>query len=596
MLYHYGEHAQIAELKFDPLWFNTPESIRDAYAATILLAKADFLETGFDLEKKALEKFDRFERSCRVTNSRFKHLEYDPLFKGRTVWLHNAVIRKISTVLGEISYQEMLSMANWGSGASTRIPRRYASSTNKFQFETGITRRLLALFPVEALTECYPLWFGHFRDGEKNFTPDRGNRVITVAKDATANRVIAIEPGLNIWFQLAIGSYMQKRLLRFGVDLRHQSKNQELALYGSKTGKVATLDFSSASDSISEWVVEELFSPRWVSLMNACRSHYGSLHGDWSRWNKFSSMGNGFTFGVESLIFYAVGICCAEYLQIPLGTESGYFVNVYGDDVVLPTVCVDLFSEMCLFYGFTVNLKKTHYASPFRESCGKHYYSGIEVTPIYLKGKLSTIPAVFRFANAVRRMAFRRGSNLSCDATLKPVFDYLVSVVPARFRVRIDEGLGDGGFISNWDEAAPTRANKYFDRKLKKWMPSYIEGWTVEHVTDEGRTFKSGVLGLLLSRLWDLERKGLRTSLFRSRAVDDSIAYNRWGEVEQNLTFPWLSASLHPILRRLRLQEIEAGASTDLTETSNDVPTKEKTKMKMTRSIVAQWHDLGPWL
>jgi hypothetical protein len=597
MLYQYGEHAQLAGLRFDPLWFNTLESLRDAYAATTLLSKADFLETGFDLEQRALDKFEKFERSCRVTNSFFKHLEYDPLFVGHTVWLHNAIIRKISTVLGEFSYQDLLSMANWGPGSSTFIPRRYASSTNKFQYEIGMTRRLFALFPVEALVDSYPLWFNHFVSRGSHFSGERGNKVITVAKDATADRVIAQEPGFNIWFQKAIGINMRRRLLRFGIDLTKQSKNQELALLGSKTGKVATLDFSSASDSIAEWVVEELFPPRWAWLMNACRSHHGYLHGAWSRWNKFSSMGNGFTFEVESLIFYAIGICCAEYLQTPLGTESGLFVNVYGDDVVIPTVCVDLFSEMCLFYGFTINTRKTHYVSPFRESCGKHYYSGVEVTPIYLKGKLSTIPAVFKLANAVRRLAHRRNNYCSCDVRLRAVFDFLVSSIPNEFKLRIDEGLGDGGFISNWDEATPTRASKlYWNKAFQKRMLSLIEGWEVVHVTDEGKTFKSGAHGLLLSHLWDLERRRLITSFFRNRAVDESLSVNRWGELEQNLSFPWLAERLHPLLSAIRLAEMQDSGGEDKPETSNDVPEPGKSVMKMARSTVAQWHDMGPWL
>jgi hypothetical protein len=585
MLYRSGEHLQLANLKFDPLWFNTLESLRDAYAATILLSKADFLETGLDLEQRALDKFSIFERSCRSTNVFFRHLEYDPLFTGRTVWLHNEVVRKISSVLGDVDYLRIALGSNWGPGASTVIPRRYASSTNKFQFETGITRKLYDSIPTSVLEGFYPLWMTTFKPSWKEFQFEPGNKVITVAKDATANRVIAVEPGFNIWFQLGIGTYMRKRLLRFGVDLRYQSKNQQLALLGSKTGKVATVDFSSASDSISEWVVEELFPSDWLTLMNACRSHFGSLHGESTRWEKFSSMGNGFTFEVESLIFYAIAIACVEYLQIPLSKESGYFVNVYGDDVVVPTNCVDLFSEMCLFYGFTVNKRKTHYESSFRESCGKHYYSGIEVTPIYLKSRLSTIPAVFKFANAIRRLANRRNCGSSCDARLKKTFDYLVSSVPKAFRFWIDEGLGDGGFISNWDVAAPTRAGHS------------IEGCFVRHVTDRSKTSKSGVLGLLLSRLWDLERRGLKTSLFRNRVRDENIIVNQWGESEQNLDFPWLAMSLHPYLIEKRLEYIQGIANRGVRpEMNNDIPVSGKSVMKISRSLVKRWYDLGPWL
>jgi hypothetical protein len=602
MLYRYGEHAQLAELKFDPLHYDTLVQLRDAYAATTLMSKAKFLKPGYDLDVRALEKFEKFELSCRSTNLSFVNLANNPLFKGKVVYLHNAVIRKIAKIVGEISYQDIVSAANWGPGSTTIIPRRYASATNKFQYETGATRSLLNLFPIDAFRDSYPGWF---TDASKlegfSFKIEAGNKVTTVPKDATANRVIAIEPGFNLWFQKAIGMYMRKRLLRYGVDLNFQSKNQLLALEGSKTLKLATVDFSSASDSVSRRVVRELFSSRMFTLMDACRSHFGVLDGARREWEKFSSMGNGFTFEIESLIFYATALCCAEYLQVPLSKGSGYTVSVYGDDVIIPVDCLELFAEMCLFYGFTMNMKKSHFASCFRESCGKHYYSGVEVTPIYLKDRISTIPAVYRFANAVRKLAHRRNSYLSCDVKFKPLYDYLVSVVPQKFRLRIDTMLGDGGFISNFDEAAPTKTSRYYTTPKGVRVLSGTEGYQVKHLTDKGKTFKSGVRGLLLAHLWALERRGLKTSLFRSQVLLYEIMDPLRSKVQvlapnwsEYLT-PWGFSRLHPFLLSARLREIEAIAVGDLPETNNDVPVPGKSVMKFSLGWVAQWYDLGPW-
>jgi hypothetical protein len=591
MLYHYGEHEQLADLRFDPLHYDTLVEIRDAYAATTLMSKSKFLELGYDLDDRAFEKFEKFELSCKSTNLLFEDLARHPQFTGRVVHLHNAVVRKISKILGEISYQDLVAAANWGPGSSTVIPRRYSSSANKFQYETGITRCLLDVFPVEAFQDSYPGWFTDVSKLEGfSFKIETGNKVTTVPKDATANRVIAIEPGFNLWFQKAIGMYMRKRLLMFGVDLNYQSKNQSLALEGSKYLRLATIDFSSASDSVSRNVVRELVSTRMYTLMDACRSHFGVLSGEIREWEKFSSMGNGFTFELESLIFYATALCCAEYLQVPLSRDSGFTVSVYGDDVIIPVNCLELFAEMCLFYGFTMNVKKSHFASRFRESCGKHYYSGIEVTPIYLKGKLSTIPAVFRFANAVRKLAHRRNSYTSCDAKLQPVFDYLVSVIPKVLLFRIDTMLGDGGFISNFDEAAPSRAKHG------------TEGYQVVHVTDKGKTLKSGVRGLLLSHLWALERRGLSTSLFRNRVLLEEIMdpLKSQGNVLApnwlEYVTPWGFSRLHPFLLSNRLSEIEAVARGDRPEMNNDIPSSGKSVMKFSLGWVAQWYDLGPWL
>jgi hypothetical protein len=597
LLYQYGEHGQLAALTFDPLHYRSLVEVRDAYAATAFLSKAKFLNLGYDLDDRALEKFEKFEFFCKQTNRRFSNLAHDPLFTGHAVWLHNAVVRKISKIVGAIGYDDLVEAANWGPGSSTVIPRRHASSSNKFQFETGITRRLLNLFPLEAFRGCYPGWFCDSSRAEFAFQLESGNKVTTVEKDATANRVIAIEPGFNLWFQKAIGLYLRKRLLLFGVDLNFQSKNQFLAYLGSKDLKLATIDFSSASDSISHNVVRDLLPSRLFALMDACRSHVGVSSGDpdhfkGSRvWEKFSSMGNGFTFELESLIFFATALCCAEYLQVQLSRDSGLTVSVYGDDVIIPVDCLELFAEMCLFYGFTMNKKKSHFASCFRESCGKHYYSGLEVTPIYLKDRLSTIPAVFRFANAVRRLAHRRNYAVpSCDVSLKPVFDYLVSVVPAKFRLRIDESLGDGGFIGNFDEATPKRA---------RWG---VEGYLVTHLTDKGKTFKSGVHGLLLSHLWALERRGLSTSLFRNRVIQvekvaplkpkGNVLAPNWREY----VTPWGFTRLHPFVLSERLREIVGIASGDRPEMNNDVSVPGKSRMKFSLGLVAQWYDLGPWL
>jgi hypothetical protein len=584
LLFREGEHEQLANLSFDPLHYCNTMELGDAYAATQLLSKFKGLKLPYDLDERALAKFNLFENGCGVTNSLFRDLSKHPSFKGRVVWLHNAVIRKIDQILGEITNQELVGMANWGPGATTTIKSKDASATIKFQCETGITRDLYSLFSKKELASqiwysdvdtdffgaSYPLWSLHLSETGQKPNFQVGNKVVTVPKDATKNRVIAIEPGLNLWFQSAVGKAIQHRLLRFGIDIRDQSANQELARQGSITGELATVDFSSASDSISRKVVEALLPPQWLELLDACRSHYGLLDDSPPKlWNKISSMGNGFTFPLETLIFYAVAVSCVEYFQVSLP------VSVYGDDVIIPTNCLGLFAEMCAFYGFTLNQKKSHFASAFRESCGRHYVSGIEVTPIYLKDRIIDVPSIYRFANAVRRYAHRRAFLLGCDARFKRLFGYLVNIVPKALRLRIDNTLGDGGFISNWDEAVPVRA-KYS-----------LEGYWVQHVADIGQSIESIEVGLLLDRLWELERRSVSNMVFRGPA--------------------WLRTE-HPILKLFRQRLIEligrgpessVRVKNDLgyvKSARNSVPIKDRVRASVTRSLVARWYDLGPWL
>lgn len=566
MLYRNMEHEQLANLEFDPLHYENGAALRDAYAATKFLSKFKGLTLGYDLDEVALQKFNEFELLCRHTNARFRKLEHDPLFRGRAVWLHNAVVLKISKILGEWTTEELFDAPDWGPGATTLIKRRDASSVKKFQCETGITRDLYDLVPLSVLEGFYPLWAKQLKlAGYPTF--QTGNKVITVAKDAKANRVIAIEPGINLWFQMSVGKMIGRRLRRCGIDLRWQERNQLLALKGSKDQSVATVDLSSASDSISTAVVEALVPPRWFHLMDACRSHFGVQGTQVKKWEKFSSMGNGFTFQLESLIFYAVAKCCAEYLHVD---ED---VSAYGDDVILPTVCFELFSEMMAFYGFRINKRKSHYDSTFRESCGAHFHSGLDVKPIFLKERLSSVLSVYRLANAVRRLAHRRNNLFGCDAKLRSTFVHLRRAVPQALRLVIPATLGDGGFIGSFDEATPSRI------RLKGRLKHGIEGYRVPNAIEAVKTRYDDTEGYLIASLWALEHKPVEETLLedaRIRLALDDLKRDHPGS-------------------QAMLEAIAKLPVTRSSEGCNSVPMNGRKTVKVAMSIVQQWYDLGPW-
>nr|QDH90052.1 MAG: RNA-dependent RNA polymerase [Leviviridae sp.] len=552
ILFREGEHQQLLDLGFNPSHYLSGGDCRDAYAATKFLSKFKDLSLNSDLDDVAKKKFLEFELLCKQTNTRFRALERDRLFNGPVVWLHNAVRRKISKILGEFDPLDFFEMPDWGPGASTLIKRRFASATNKFQCETGITRELHSLVPTEILREVYPLWVSHLADnGFPNYQV--GNRVVTVPKDAKTNRVIAIEPGMNLWFQKAIGDMIGLRLRRCGNDLRYQSRNQELARSSSISDDLATIDFSSASDSISYSVVRELLPERWFSVMDSCRSHYGTLDGKQFRWEKFSSMGNGFTFQLESLIFYAAAFCCAEYIGLD-HSSIGQRVSAYGDDVIIPSDCLELFSGLMDFYGFRINEGKSYYNSPFRESCGSHYFRGLDLKPVYLKDSLSSLQSVFRLANAFRRFSRRLYQNIGefCDLRQRRAFEHLVHKVPSALRLRIPHHIGDGGFISNFDEATPSRARHG------------IEGYHVYTLMEVSKTYQEDRIGYLLANLWAMPK------------LADPI---NWG------------AEGHT-----RLQAIDSLTQAPPKDGRNSVHLVGDLKLRVSKSLVQQWCNLGEWI
>lgn len=487
LLYSSNEHQQLVDLDIDPNQYRTADEFRSAYAATMLLSKSDFLKLDVDRKQKAFEKFDQFELLCKQTNRRFSHGVFDPLYKGPNVWLLNATKRKIHSILGAFNPLEVIDLANWGPGVTNSIKGERATNVNKFQYETGITRDLYSLWFDQNLCSDfgapYLLWQEDLslRKGFPTF--EVGNVTVTVPKTAKIDRVISIEPGLNLWYQKGLGQAIRRRLRSKGVDLNDQTVNQKLAKSAVKSG-LATVDFSSASDSISYQVVRELIPPEWFEKLDAARSHFGIRDGKPRKWEKFSSMGNGFTFELESLIFFAAACAVAEFVGI-----SNPTISVYGDDVIIPNSIFDLFSSFSEYLGFVVNKGKSFFSGVFRESCGSHYFDGVDVKPIFLKKKLATPSSVYKLANAIRWFSHYSYNYMGCDKNFRFAFYSLVKLLPKSVRFRIPVGYGEGGFISNFDEAAPSHA-KYG-----------IEGYYTSHMTFVAVRRQSEGVGLLLTRL-----------------------------------------------------------------------------------------------
>jgi len=492
LLFKWKEHDQLTAIDINPDHYGeNPYAFRLDLAAVSILSKAKFLGTTFDRKEVAFAKFLKYEELCRETNRRFRNPLLDPLNHGPSVWLLNATRRKVSVILGDYSPEEFVGNADWGPGTSTLIKGERVSAINKFHEERGITRDLYSLvsdwFPV-----AYPSWSANLSRnyGENWQILEVGNKIVTVPKNAKTERVIAMEPGINLWFQKSIGTMIRKRLLRVGIDLNSQVRNQQLARQGSLDSSLATVDFSSASDSIALEVVRELLPPDWFQLLDACRSKFGTLDSGPIKWEKFSSMGNGFTFELESLIFFAAAQATVEYLREHehLGISSE--ISVFGDDVIIPNQAFDLFAEFSRFLGFRVNPDKSFHTGYFRESCGSFYFSGVDCKPLFLKEKLGNVESLYKLANGIRLLAHRYGFNRSCDARFLDCWTAIYLWIPEPLRLRVPRDAGDTGLVSNFDEACPSRA-RYG-----------IEGYYYRALARTSVKDKSEVEAVLLARLW----------------------------------------------------------------------------------------------
>lgn len=328
----------------------------------------------------AIESFNTAESQCEGTNLRLdvtfvKHGLWDPLGPNATdlYKVCNKMERWISDCLGDFDtfVSELPAYIRVTNGASATRSRR------KSQPHLKVRKRMIAGDGVKPYLEALSQFFGY---GIPQIRALRWNRVEFVPKNWKTLRTIACEPDGNLPFQLAFDTYAKGQLCKRGVDLSDQSRNQELARLGSLgTIDLATVDLKSASDTVSFNTVAWLFPEPWFQFLNDIRSPqyqitFPSGNTEVRTYAKFSSMGNGSTFAIESLIFSAACAC--------IGAKEW---SVYGDDIIIDSKHYKKLMHVLGFLGFTVNQEKTFVTGPFRESCGKDWYSGIDVTPFYLR-------------------------------------------------------------------------------------------------------------------------------------------------------------------------------------------------------------------
>jgi hypothetical protein len=211
---------------------------------------------------------------------------------------------------------------------------------------------------------------------------------------------------------------------------------------------LATVDLSSASDTIASELVWLLLPFEWASLLDVARTEYSLIDDQEVRLSKFSSMGNGYTFELESLIFLA--------LARASGDDSAV---AFGDDIILKRSAYPLLKQALDFLGFNVNPKKTFLAGRFFESCGYDYHDGMMIRPFYLKGNYHDYStATIRIANKIRRYSHLRNGNYGCDLRFIRVWSYARRACPFASNTYVPIGYGDDGLIVNFDEARPAQA------------------------------------------------------------------------------------------------------------------------------------------
>lgn len=436
------------------------------YMLAKILSKWKGLRLTVNTKSAALRGWIAAERQCSETNKRIIDARASPSTGDYGSILFTAR-RKIASVLGPFDLATALEECRMGPGGTSDLSRR-AGLDKKLSCPISVTPRAKVF--VKLLIESDPAWFRYLIRNEvlgpfsliddSLFRVTPGEVCIVVDKDASTGRPISKQPTGNGFLQQGVGRLLRKKLKHLGIDLDDQSTNQGLASIGQYFA-LSTLDLKSASDSLSYELVYELLPVEWACYLDALRCPFTKVKGHWIKLNKFSAMGNAYTFELESLIFWALGSALAE-------RDGGFqYTWVYGDDIICAEEHANGLIDLLSFCGFTVNEEKSFITGRFRESCGKHYFDGKDVTPIYLKDTDDSLPEIVRFANRLVRWSIRR-YGVWKDQSIHRAWSELYHSVHASGRPLIPLGsVSDEGFLvpGDWIPSF-CPSNGYFTRRL----------------------------------------------------------------------------------------------------------------------------------
>lgn len=430
---------------------DTLAAMQARYQLTALLKKFLFATESSLRRQKAIDKFIEAESACRDYNLEgYKDFCFGTNDFAINVFTYaKSFLRKL---LGD-SLPSTSIMTEWsrhGPGATIDTEKGCVSLYHKFS-EWPYSCTIGALRYARFLIETDRRWLGALEDDyrRRNNIPKHvilnqdlfwssifrvvdGNRIEFVPKSAQIDRSIAIEPSLNLYLQLGVDGFIRRRLKRWGVDIDSQSKNQEMARIGSfdKDDTFVTLDMKSASDMISIKLCELLLPDDWYNYLIDIRSPTGDIDNDTISYEKISSMGNGYTFALETAIFTAITYAVKKELE---GTFDHSTFAIFGDDIIVTkSIAKPLISALRLA-GFTINSEKSFFEGSFRESCGADWFQGIPVRPVFLKSQPKSVMELFNDINRLNRFFALRFPEIEEPKSINRMKRW----IPERFRAII---------------------------------------------------------------------------------------------------------------------------------------------------------------
>jgi hypothetical protein len=181
-----------------------------------------------------------------------------------------------------------------------------------------------------------------------NWHPARGSssrssRLQFVPKNLKVARSICMEPNTLMYFQQAVLSRILELMRassfsRF-INLENQQRNRDLALFGSFSSEIDTLDLSAASDSVHIDLVKKIFPPSWQIPMLVTRTHEVITHDGTKTVHKFAPMGSALCFPTQCLIFASVCIlsACITTYESEFNNDNQDYIDAVPQSGTFPS-------------------------------------------------------------------------------------------------------------------------------------------------------------------------------------------------------------------------------------------------------------------
>lgn len=450
-------------------------SNRAASQIVALIKKYPFPAPGLKESARlsAWEKFLSAEKRCRRYNLKFQRLE-----TGR--WdARSDICQRMSSFISRVIgfspiLPEIYESCSFGPGASIGVHGNSTNLGRKLLSEKWTCTPSALPFAISALAKDFHIWEllnpqlpkrgGIFCSDINDFRKRvidkvwlvQQNKIVFVPKTTLVDRTIAVEPLLNGYLQKGVDVFMRRRLKKIGIDLTDQRRNQYLAYLGSlpdQDDPFVTIDLSSASDSISTEMVKRLLPPDWFDFLNCIRAKKYTIDDkEFIPYHKFVSMGNGFCFPLETLIFASV---CSLY-------SKPKDFTVYGDDIIVRRSVSSRVLQTLWWLGFRHNPDKTFLNGSFKESCGADWFEGRDTRPLTLDSPLDSLSEIIKFYNLSLEKDF-------WSTRFSEVREYLLNLVPEELRlVRPYKGQIGGAFEVPLDKFQSSRFSSW-DRYTQCW-------------------------------------------------------------------------------------------------------------------------------